>query len=158
TSARASAAGPAAWASGRRRRGGAAARTGAGRRPASSCPGRGGGWASTTPASTWLAAPAGSRARGRRGGGGVGSGGRGARGGGGGAGVEAHVGAARAAVRSAAKRRALEEVARYFARRADYLGYAERLAPGQSIGSGVVEGVCKQVIGRRRKQTGARWQ
>jgi hypothetical protein len=73
------------------------------------------------------------------------------------AGVQAHVAAARAGVRSAAKRRALDEVAGYFARRADYLGYAERLAQGQSIGSGLVEGACKQVIGRRMKQTGARW-
>ena len=73
------------------------------------------------------------------------------------AGVQAYVAAARAEVRSAAKRQALDEVARYFARRADYLGYAERLALGQSIGSGLVEGACKQVIGRRLKQTGARW-
>jgi hypothetical protein len=35
--------------------------------------------------------------------------------------------------------------------------YATRLAAGQSIGSGLVEGACKQVIGRRLKQTGARW-
>jgi hypothetical protein len=73
------------------------------------------------------------------------------------AGVQAHVAAARAGVRSAAKRAALAEVARYFARRAGYLGYASRLACGQSIGSGLVEGACKQVIGRRLKQTGARW-
>jgi hypothetical protein len=73
------------------------------------------------------------------------------------AGVAAHVAGARARVRSAAKRRALDEVAGYFARRADYLGYAGRLARGQSIGSGLVEGACKQVIGRRMKQTGARW-
>jgi hypothetical protein len=76
---------------------------------------------------------------------------------GGAAGVQAHLAAARAGVRSAAKRRALDEVARYFARRAGYLGYAGRLAAGQSIGSGLVEGACKQVIGRRMKQTGARW-
>src|SRR5262249_35448534 len=57
----------------------------------------------------------------------------------------------------AEKRRALEDAARYFERRAEYLGYAERLAQGQSIGSGLVEGACKQVIGRRMKQTGARW-
>jgi hypothetical protein len=35
--------------------------------------------------------------------------------------------------------------------------YAGRLAPGRSIGSGLAEGSCKQVIGRRLKQTGARW-
>ena len=76
---------------------------------------------------------------------------------GGAAGVQEYLAAARAGVRSAAKRSALDEAARYFARRADYLGYAARLAAGQSIGSGLVEGACKQVIGRRMKQTGARW-
>jgi hypothetical protein len=45
----------------------------------------------------------------------------------------------------------------YFDRQRQHLGYAERLAAGQSIGSGLVEGACKQVIGRRMKQTGARW-
>jgi hypothetical protein len=73
------------------------------------------------------------------------------------AGVQAHLAATRATTRSAARREALDDGARYFARRADYLGYAERLASGQSIGSGLVEGACKQVIGRRMKQTGARW-
>jgi hypothetical protein len=73
------------------------------------------------------------------------------------AGVQEHLAAARAGVRSAAKRSALDDVARYFGRRAEYLGYAGRLAQGQSIGSGLVEGACKQVIGRRMKQTGARW-
>jgi hypothetical protein len=73
------------------------------------------------------------------------------------AGVQAQVAAARAGARSAVKREALDAVAAYFERRADYLGYAERLAQGQSIGSGLVEGACKQVIGRRLKQTGARW-
>jgi hypothetical protein len=33
---------------------------------------------------------------------------------------------------------------------------AGRLA-GRSIGNGLVEGACKQVIGRRMRQTGARW-
>jgi len=72
-------------------------------------------------------------------------------------GVQAHLAATRAEVRSAAKRGALAELSRYFAHRAGQLGYAERLAQGQSIGSGLVEGACKQVIGRRMKQTGARW-
>jgi hypothetical protein len=76
---------------------------------------------------------------------------------GGAAGVQEYLAAARAGVRSAAKRGALDELARYFGRRADCLGYAGRLAAGQSIGSGLVEGACKQVIGRRMKQTGARW-
>jgi hypothetical protein len=73
------------------------------------------------------------------------------------AGVQTHLAAARAQTRSAAKRSALADAAQYFERRADALGYAGRLAAGQSIGSGLVEGACKQVIGRRMKQTGARW-
>ena len=73
------------------------------------------------------------------------------------AGVQAHLAGTRAGTRSAVRRQALDDVARYFERRADYLGYAERLACGQAIGSGLVEGACKQVIGRRMKQTGARW-
>lgn len=73
------------------------------------------------------------------------------------AGVRGHLAAARAETRATAARAALAEVARYFERRAEYLDYAERLAQGQSIGSGLVEGACKQVIGRRMKQTGARW-
>jgi hypothetical protein len=76
---------------------------------------------------------------------------------GGAAGVQEYLAAALAGVRSAARRQALGEAARYFGRRSEYLGYAARLAAGQSIGSGLVEGACKQVIGRRMKQTGARW-
>jgi hypothetical protein len=45
----------------------------------------------------------------------------------------------------------------YFEPHVDHTGYASRLRSGQSIGSGLVEGACKQVIGRRLKQTGARW-
>jgi hypothetical protein len=45
----------------------------------------------------------------------------------------------------------------YFEPHREHTGYAGRLALGQSIGSGMVEGSCKQVIGRRLKQTGARW-
>jgi hypothetical protein len=45
----------------------------------------------------------------------------------------------------------------YFEPHAGHTGYAERLRLGQSIGSGLVEGACEQVIGRRLKQTGARW-
>ena len=32
-----------------------------------------------------------------------------------------------------------------------------RLACGEPIGSGLIEGACKQVIGKRMKQTGAQW-
>jgi hypothetical protein len=72
-------------------------------------------------------------------------------------GLAARTAAARRGVRAAAKRRALDEVEGYFWRQREHLGYAGRLAAGQSIGSGLVEGACKQVIGRRMKQTGARW-
>jgi hypothetical protein len=52
---------------------------------------------------------------------------------------------------------AWEGLRTYFAPHRDHTGYAARLAAGQAIGSGLVEGACKQVIGRRLKQTGARW-
>ena len=45
----------------------------------------------------------------------------------------------------------------YFEPHVEHTRYAQRLRSGQSIGSGLVEGACKQVIGRRLKQTGARW-
>ena len=45
----------------------------------------------------------------------------------------------------------------YFEPHEDHTDYAGRLAAGRSIGSGMVEGACKQVVGRRLKQTGARW-
>ena len=32
-----------------------------------------------------------------------------------------------------------------------------RLAQGRAIGSGMVEGACQTAIGKRLKQTGARW-
>jgi hypothetical protein len=71
--------------------------------------------------------------------------------------VQAHIASARRTARAAAKRRALDALAGYFASQAERLDYAGRLGRGQSIGSGLVEGACKQVIGRRMKQTGARW-
>ena len=37
------------------------------------------------------------------------------------------------------------------------LNYRERLLEGRVIGSGQVEGACKSMIGRRLKQTNARW-
>jgi hypothetical protein len=71
--------------------------------------------------------------------------------------VAGQTAAARRPARSAAKRRALDELEGYFWRQREHLGYAGRLARGQAIGSGLVEGACKQAIGRRMKQTGARW-
>jgi len=45
----------------------------------------------------------------------------------------------------------------YLGPHADHTAYRRRLAEGRSIGSGMVEGACKTAIGRRLKQTGARW-
>jgi hypothetical protein len=76
---------------------------------------------------------------------------------GGGEALQRHIARTHSQVRARPKRRALEALAGYFEKQRDHLGYAARLAAGRSIGSGLVEGACKQVIGRRMKQTGARW-
>ena len=55
------------------------------------------------------------------------------------------------------RRTSVEGLWRYLERHASRLGYRERLSTGRSIGSGQVEGACKNMIGRRLKQTGARW-
>ena len=52
---------------------------------------------------------------------------------------------------------ALYDLAAYLAPHPTHLGYADRLAAGRSIGSGLVEGSIKQVVNRRLKLTGARW-
>src|SRR5262249_27323648 len=52
---------------------------------------------------------------------------------------------------------AAAELAAYLGPHAGHTAYRDRLARGQSIGSGMVEGACKTVVGRRLKQTGARW-
>jgi hypothetical protein len=46
----------------------------------------------------------------------------------------------------------------YFAAHTERLNYCHRLYTGQSIGSGMVEGAAKNLVGRRLKQTGARWE
>ena len=56
-----------------------------------------------------------------------------------------------------ASRESLHALAEYLGKHAERLGYAQRLAEGRAIGSGQVEGACKHMIGRRLKQTGARW-
>jgi hypothetical protein len=52
---------------------------------------------------------------------------------------------------------ALGELTGDFAAHTERLNYAHRLDTGRSIGSGMVEGVAKDLIGKRLKQTGARW-
>lgn len=49
------------------------------------------------------------------------------------------------------------EVLNYFCGHPDRLNDAARRRRGQPRGSGLIEGACKQRIGRRRKQTGAQW-
>jgi hypothetical protein len=51
----------------------------------------------------------------------------------------------------------LRELAAYLGSHPTRLGYAERLACGRSIGSGLIEGSVKQLVNRRMKLTGARW-
>jgi hypothetical protein len=52
---------------------------------------------------------------------------------------------------------ALGGMLNYFAGHRERLTYAPRLHRGQSIGSGMVEGAAKNVIGRRLKANNARW-
>lgn len=55
------------------------------------------------------------------------------------------------------QRAALSSLAEYLRPHANRLNYLERLAAGRPIGSGLIEGACKNYLGRRLKQTGARW-
>ncbi len=59
--------------------------------------------------------------------------------------------------RSGSRQTAVEDLRNDLANHHQHLHDAQRLARGQSIGSGQVEGGCKNLIGRRLKQTGARW-
>lgn len=52
---------------------------------------------------------------------------------------------------------AYPRVANYLSGHQDRMKYAARLRRGESIGSGLIEGTIKQNVGRRIKQTGARW-
>jgi hypothetical protein len=55
------------------------------------------------------------------------------------------------------KRKAVISLIEYLRKNSDRLHYAERLSEGRAIGSGLIEGACKNLIGRRLKQTGACW-
>ncbi len=76
---------------------------------------------------------------------------------GGKAGLECWIGEAFAAVPVGTATDPLLALAGYLAKHPTRLGYAERLASGRSIGSGLVEGSIKQVVNLRLKRTGARW-
>jgi hypothetical protein len=55
-----------------------------------------------------------------------------------------------------ARRAALEKLATYFSKHVGRVAYRERLAAGQAIGSGAIEGWAK-TLGLRLKARGARW-
>jgi hypothetical protein len=52
---------------------------------------------------------------------------------------------------------AYPKAANYLTGHRDRMNYAARLRQGKSIGSGMIEGTIKQMLGRRLKQTGACW-
>jgi hypothetical protein len=54
-------------------------------------------------------------------------------------------------------REALEGLIRYLSENSDSLWYRTRLAEGLPIGSGLVEGTCKNMIGKRLKLNSPRW-
>jgi hypothetical protein len=54
-------------------------------------------------------------------------------------------------------REAMEELLGYFSKHSSRMNYCARLYAGRTIGSGMVEGACKNLIGKRLKQTKARW-
>ena len=73
------------------------------------------------------------------------------------AGLCDHLGQTLATDNSLKGHAALGELTSYFAVHTERLNYCHRLYTGQSIGSGMVEGAAKNLIGKRLKQTGARW-
>lgn len=72
-------------------------------------------------------------------------------------GISQQIDRARPTAVRAPQRKALESLATYMNHQKNHLHYAQRLATGRPIGSGMVEGACKHLVGRRLKQTGARW-
>ena len=64
---------------------------------------------------------------------------------------------AREAAEASTQKEQLLGLRNYLAKHSTHLDFPTRLADGRSIGSGQVEGACKNLIGRRLKQTGARW-
>ena len=68
-----------------------------------------------------------------------------------------HIGATLVKAPELSGHAALGELTNYFAGHTGRMNYAHRLHTGRSIGSGMVEGAAKNLIGKRMKQTGARW-
>lgn len=55
------------------------------------------------------------------------------------------------------KRAAVVSLLEYLRKHSERLNYRERLSEGRAIGSGLIEGACKNLVGKRLKQTGACW-
>jgi hypothetical protein len=55
------------------------------------------------------------------------------------------------------EQRAVVSLLEYLSKHKERLNYCERLSAGRVIGSGLIEGACKNLVGRRLKQTGACW-
>ena len=72
-------------------------------------------------------------------------------------GIQEHIGRTVCGAVSDAGRTAIDKLLAYLANHSHRLNYRHRLACGEPIGSGLLEGACKQGIGNRMKQTGARW-
>ena len=72
-------------------------------------------------------------------------------------GINEFVGAALAEDNSPERQTAIEPLISYLAKHTEHLNYCRRLHQGRTIGSGMVEGAAKNLIGKRMKQTGARW-
>lgn len=72
-------------------------------------------------------------------------------------GICEYIGATLATENTPERQKAIEPLTNYLAKHTDHLNYCLRLHQGKSIGSGMVEGAAKNMIGKRLKQTGARW-
>lgn len=72
--------------------------------------------------------------------------------------IEHHITSTRESFRETPqKQQSLDDLLNYLLPHTHHMNYTQRLSSGRSIGSGLIEGACKNLIGRRLKQTGARW-
>ncbi len=69
----------------------------------------------------------------------------------------AELAAERRTQRSSRQRTALTQLLNYLEPNVEGLWYRARLAAGLPIGSGLIEGAGKTIVGRRLKHGGARW-
>ena len=72
-------------------------------------------------------------------------------------GIQEHVGRTLCEPVSGPGRTSIDKLAAYLANRSHRLNYRHRSACGEPIGGGLTVGACKRAIGKRMKQTGARW-